>query len=107
MMVEVNGNVFYFIIFLGEGVFIVFEVGNGDSGVVWLELFNVIRKEINCFLISYDWVGLGESFFDFIVVNFVSEIFFLESGLCLLGFEKEFFMVVYFFGVGYVLIFME
>ena len=105
--VEVNGNALHFTILPGEGVPIVFEAGNGDSGAVWLELFNAIRKETNCPLISYDRAGLGESSFDSTAVNFASEILSLESGLRLLGFEKELFMVAHSFGAGYALTFME
>ena len=105
--IAVNGNTLHFTILPGEGVPIVFEAGNGDSGAVWLELFNAIRKETNCPLICYDRAGLGESSFDSTAVNFASEILSLESGLRLLGFEKELFMVAHSFGAGYALAFME
>lgn len=60
---------------------IFFEVGNGDDGVVWKDLLELIYIKMGVILIIYDWVGLGRSGIDIFVIGFMFEVEQLESVL--------------------------
>ena len=102
-LVDVGNHKLHFNVIKGKGIPILFEAGAGNDGTVWNSILKQIAEITGATLITYDRAGFGKSTIDTLETNeskhgIISSVEDLETGLKILGYDKEIMLVSHSYG---------
>lgn len=100
-LIDVGGYKLNFYIIEGKGMPILFEAGGGNDASIWHEILNPVYDSTGATLITYSRSGFGKSEFDSTKTDINSGIEALETGLSLLGYNKDLMIVCHSLGGFY------
>ena len=105
-LIDVGGYKIHFNVISGYGTPILFEAGWGDDGSIWNNILKPISEVTNAPLITYDRSGIGSSEIDTTELDIKKHgiekgMLALETGLKVLGYDKNIILVSHSFGFYY------